>query len=420
MTTVEIDAVAPAVVRPAQGAGRRSWGPSVFLATAVGAVLLATPTVTQYEHGKSGTSYTSIGGFAQADYTSMTWTWFQPGLLLGVLVVGAVVLARRRPVLATGIALLPFLTVPLNDDRLFPQGWWLGLVAIAMLAALDGRRNALVPFLAATTVLAMWCFGGWVAVLPAGPSPVAYTVVNAWLLFGAWFTIQVVAVGAFAGAGVVWRARIRSRDAAVIEQHALEVESLAGERARLARDLHDVVAHHVSLVAVRAESAPYVHPGLDDTARGVLAAIATDAREALTELRQVLVVLQRTDHSDDRTPQPTACDVDQLVVSAVAAGQPIEVVGTWRDISAANGYVLYRAVQEGLTNARRHAPGTTTRLVRRQDDGGVGFSLSNPAERADEPGRGLIGMRERVEALGGTFGTQVVDGTFVLDIWLTA
>nr|WP_281362264.1 histidine kinase [Cellulomonas humilata] len=224
------------------------------------------------------------------------------------------------------------------------------------------------------------------------------------------------AVGISAAIGAGYRSSARHAAAHVTEQHALVVESLAGERARLARDLHDVVAHHVSLVAVRAESAPFVHPDLNDDARGVLAAIATDAREALTELRQVLVVLQRTSDEGERTPQPTACDVDDLVASAVAAGQAVTLDGEWRDVPPATGYVLYRAVQEGLTNARRHAPGVTARLSRMQANGAVGFRMTNPAERVAEPGRGLIGMRERVEALGGTMTAVMDDEEFVLEI----
>jgi signal transduction histidine kinase len=172
----------------------------------------------------------------------------------------------------------------------------------------------------------------------------------------------------------------------------------------------------VSLVAVRAESAPFVHPDLNDDARAVLAAIATDAREALTELRQVLVVLQRTSDEGERAPQPTACDVDDLVSSAIAAGQPVDLDGEWREVPPATGYVLYRAVQEGLTNARRHSAGAVTSLNRMQTDDAVGFRMTNPAEREAEPGRGLIGMRERVEALGGTMTAVVVDKEFVLEV----
>jgi signal transduction histidine kinase len=73
-------------------------------------------------------------------------------------------------------------------------------------------------------------------------------------------------------------------------------------------------------------------------------------------------------------------------------------------------------VQEGLTNARRHAPGSATTLVRTQSDDAVGFRMSNPAQHDGDPGRGLIGMRERVEALGGTMTAVIVDDVFVLEI----
>jgi len=383
------------VLRLAQGAGRRAWGPSVFLAVVVGAFLLLTPTNAM------------VDGYAES-----SWQFRLPvGLVAGGLVVAGVVVGRRWPVRGTLLALLPFLATAITGW--FAYGWWLGLLAIAMLAALDGIGRALVPYAATLLVAAWYCRSTIVALLPIGEVTsgnldgilVVYAVIVTLLVAGAWI---------FGLARRVWA---RGIEVDAVEQHALEVESLAGERARLARDLHDVVAHHVSLVAVRAESAPYVHPSLNDEARAVLAAIAADAREALTELRQVLVVLQRTDASD-RAPQPTACDVDALVESAVAAGQPIDVVGTWADIGPAIGYVLYRAVQEGLTNARRHAPGATTHLVRTQDEQRVGFTLSNPAQSVDEPGRGLIGMRERVESLGGTLDAEVVDGRFVLAVSL--
>ena len=104
----------------------------------------------------------------------------------------------------------------------------------------------------------------------------------------------------------------------------LEVESLAGERARLARDLHDVVAHHVSLVAVRAESAPYLHPGLNDDARE-RAGGDRDGRPrgpdgAAAGARRPAAHVDES----ERAPQPTACDVDDLVAAAIAAGQPID------------------------------------------------------------------------------------------------
>nr|WP_281358973.1 histidine kinase [Isoptericola chiayiensis] len=257
--------------------------------------------------------------------------------------------------------------------------------------------------------------------LPIGPvtagSADAREVVEAGVLY----TVAVaVIVGAAAAVRLVRESRRRSDRAAAVERHALEVESVATERARLARDLHDVVAHHVSLVAVRAESAPYTHPDMNDDARRVLAEIADDARSALGELRQVLSVLQRT-AGPGRAPQPTACDVADLVDQARAAGQDVTLTGRCDGVPDAPGYVLYRAAQEALTNARRHAPGAPTTVELTHAAQVAGLRVTNPVDRTDAvvvPGRGLTGMRERVEALGGALTAGVEDSAFALVVTL--
>ncbi|WP_163540933.1 sensor histidine kinase [Occultella kanbiaonis] len=216
-----------------------------------------------------------------------------------------------------------------------------------------------------------------------------------------------------------WRAAVRLREAWAVRKRAMQVEIRARERARLARDLHDVVAHHVSLVAVRAESAPYTRPDIDTAAREVLADIATDARAALGELRQVLGVLQRSEDAVELAPQPTGADVGILVADARAAGQVVEVRGDWGPVPAAAGYVLYRAAQEALTNARRHASAAPVTLRRDRRGDVLGLTVSNPVDRqadAGASGRGLVGMRERVESLGGSLEAQTTDGTFTLRV----
>lgn len=399
-----------AVIADAPSATTADWRervPSIVAASLVAGFLLVTPRVVGY----------------YADYDGSSGWDVVPGVDLfavvaGACVVVAVLLGRRWPVWSTLLALLPFLAVPWHGA--FIWGWWLAILAVAALAALDGLRRAIVPTAAALLVVAWYCGTETPAYLPIGPVTSGTQPGYRWITLVIYTFWVLAVVGVAAALGASRRSRRRAVAAYVTEQHALQIESLAGERARLARDLHDVVAHHVSLVAVRAESAPYLHPGLNDDARGVLAAIALDAREALTELRQVLVVLQRTSDEGDRAPQPTACDVDTLVASAVAAGQSVEIEGAWRDVPPAVGYVLYRAVQEGLTNARRHAPGTTARLAKTQTGDFVGFALSNPVDGGTSEGRGLIGMRERVEALGGTMSAVVVDKRFVLEIALPA
>ncbi|MEG3614246.1 sensor histidine kinase [Isoptericola haloaureus] len=337
----------------------------------------------------------------------------------GLSCVTAVVLARRRPFTATALAAWPFVTIPLLGQ--FVWGWWLALLMITCLVVQDSWRRAAVP-LVATLATAWWYVVSDVpAMLPIGPvtagSADAREVVEAGVLY----TVAVaVVVGAAAAIRLVRESWRRSDRAAAVEQHALEVESVATERARLARDLHDVVAHHVSLVAVRAESAPYTHPDLDANARRVLAEIADDARSALGELRQVLSVLQRTEGSG-RAPQPTACDVAGLVDEARAAGQDVTLTGDCDDVPDAPGYVLYRAAQEALTNARRHAPGSPTTVELTHAAQVAGLRVTNPVDRADAvvvPGRGLTGMHERVEALGGTLTAGVEASAFVLVVAL--
>lgn len=354
----------------------------------------------------------------------------------GIAALAGILLARRHPWGATLFPLAPILLSSLWTGSIV-WGWFAAVVSVASVAALDGLRRALVPTAAAIGLALFYCGTTVPALLPIGEvtagnqTPEGMSATS-WLgldsrttsVFVAYLVAILAVVGVSWAAGAVRRARATRTVAEQTERRALAVESAAAERSRLARDLHDVVAHHVSLVAVRAESAPYQYPNLDPEARTVLAAIADDARAALGELRQVLTVLQRTeDAAAERVPQPGAADVDALVADARSAGQVVEAVGTWTDVPAAQGYALFRAVQEGLSNARRHAPGAAVRLERRQTDDAVGFALANPNRGAagdGPPGRGLLGMRERVEALGGMMTAGRAGEAFVLDVELPA
>ncbi|MFC4616861.1 sensor histidine kinase [Cellulomonas algicola] len=409
MSTLPLAGPAAAAVPSAVAALRRSL-PSIVLATLVGAFLLASPALDGVVYGDgSWVSYGTAPG-ASSGYV----------LAALVVVVVGVLLGRAHPVWATVLVLLPFLGYAWLGW--WAYGWWLALVAVAMLAALDGPVRAVVPVVAAVGVALWFCAAPVVASVPIG-----LTDSGSGSGFSAYvFVAHVVAVGAAvslaAAAGSSARSRARTRAAESQERRALEVESAAAERARLARDLHDVVAHHVSLVVVRAESAPFQYPDLDDDAREVLAAVAADGRQALGELRQVLTVLRRSEAADgaERAPQPGAQDVDALVAAARDAGQEVRVSGAWRDIDEPTGYVLYRVVQECLTNARRHAFGEPVDVELRSDARGVGLVVRNaftqPApERPVVPGRGLVGMRERVEALGGLLDVRTAGGQFVVE-----
>lgn len=228
------------------------------------------------------------------------------------------------------------------------------------------------------------------------------------------------------GADLARRSAERSASLSVREGAVTRDAAVLDERARLARDLHDVVAHHVSLIAVRAETAPYAVEDLGAGGRQVLADIAEDARRALDELRGVLGVLRRASDDPALAPQPTAADVPALVARAAASGEQVrwthEPDGL-ETIPPAIGYAGYRVVQEALTNARRHAPGRPVEVTCRPGGRGmwlrvvtdVGRPLGSPA-----PGRGLTGARERVEALEGRFAAGPVADSFVVEAEIPA
>jgi signal transduction histidine kinase len=181
------------------------------------------------------------------------------------------------------------------------------------------------------------------------------------------------------------------------------------ERARIARELHDVVAHHMSLIAVRAETAPYRLGELPEQARGEFAEISKESREALTEMRRLLGVLRSEGEQAPVAPQPGLADLSTLVGAARAAGTPVEltVEGELAGVPAAADLSAYRIVQESLSNAARHAAGAPVELLLRRAEGELYLRVSNgpgaagPANPPGEPGQGVRGMRERVTMLGG-------------------
>jgi signal transduction histidine kinase len=190
------------------------------------------------------------------------------------------------------------------------------------------------------------------------------------------------------------------------------VESTArGERARIARELHDVVAHHISMVVVQAEGARLAVPGLPAAGAQRLSAIGDTARAALVEMRQLLGVLRESAQVDaaDRHPQPGLDQVTALIDEArEASGAATRLIlrGAPVPLDPSVELVAYRIVQEALTNARRHAPGAAVdveltfadaELQLRVRDNGPGPDPSGPLG-----GHGVEGMRERAAAVGGT------------------
>ncbi|WP_420112370.1 sensor histidine kinase [Pseudactinotalea sp.] len=376
---------------------------TVALAAVVAAFLVATP-------GTAPDVERSIGFTPQFGYV----------IAAGVVAVAGVALAPRWPVAATLGMLAPFLG--LLWFRWFMWGWLLALLAATVAVTYRrGWRHGAVPA-AGSALIALWyCTTDVVALLPIGPVTSGAEAGEGWISLVV-YLVAIVAVFLTAGAvrlshSATERQRVATRES----EEATAVATLAAERARMAHDLHDVVAHHISLVAVRAESAPF-QQDLDAPARQLLADIGDDARAALAELRHALAVLRRTDDEPAATrPQPTATEIEELLEQARSAGQEIELAGEWGTVPAAAGYVLYRAVQEGLTNARRHAPGEKVTITRTRGAAVVGLEMANRTAApggAFAPGRGLLGMGERVAALGGSLQAGVLDGVATLVVSL--
>ncbi|WP_242911281.1 sensor histidine kinase [Actinomadura terrae] len=195
------------------------------------------------------------------------------------------------------------------------------------------------------------------------------------------------------------------------EQHREDLarQAVLEERARIARELHDVVAHHMSVIAMQAEAAPYKIPDLPDAARQTFGIVRDAAREALTETRRVVGLLRSDDDGAERAPQPGLDRLDDLVSTSRRYGLSVATVitGVPRPLDAGVDLSAYRIVQESLSNAARYAPGSRvhvevrygsdTLTVRVTDDG----ARSTP-EESHGGGHGLVGMRERVTMLGGT------------------
>ncbi|MEU9947660.1 sensor histidine kinase [Streptomyces poriferorum] len=201
------------------------------------------------------------------------------------------------------------------------------------------------------------------------------------------------------------------------EREAQSKVAVAAERARIARELHDVVAHNVSVMVVQADGAAYVMDAAPDQARQALETISSTGRQALAEMRRLLGVLRTGDapETGEYVPQPDVEQIEDLIEKVRAAGLAVDfrVEGTPRSLPSGVELTAYRIVQEALTNTRKHGgpnAGASVRLV--YFDDGLGLLVEDDGRGAahelyedggaDGAGHGMIGMRERVGMVGGT------------------
>jgi signal transduction histidine kinase len=190
-------------------------------------------------------------------------------------------------------------------------------------------------------------------------------------------------------------------------------EAVATERARIARELHDVVAHSMSVMVVQAGAARAVLGHDPDEAADALRRVEDTGRTGLAEMRRLLGILKSDGDETGVSPQPGLAQMDELLDRMRAAGVPVEsmVEGRARPLPPGVDLTAYRVVQEALTNTLKHAGRAHARVVIRYRDGALDLEVVDdgrgppPAGSAPGDGHGLVGMRERVELFGGTLDT---------------
>ena len=196
------------------------------------------------------------------------------------------------------------------------------------------------------------------------------------------------------------------------------------ERTRIARDLHDVVAHHMSMVVVSAQTAQYRHDGVPPGVQAEFETIAATGRQALNEIRGLLGVLRSDAELPELAPAPLISDLPELFSSTQRAGVPVtwRIEGSTAVVGDLIGATVYRIVQECLANASRHAAGSPVTADVNITADGVGIEMRNrlttPPSVPAVPGLGIAGMRERATAVGGVVAVHDDDGEFVVWAYL--
>ncbi|MEU7919320.1 sensor histidine kinase [Micromonospora zamorensis] len=296
---------------------------------------------------------------------------------------------------------------------------------VASFAVLFTARNR--PFRQAVVVAAVGVAGEAVQAvwrpipsLPYGWRLVLMTAAYAALLgWGTWARARHALLAALRDRA--WRAEQ--------EQERRVVEARAAERNRIAREMHDVLAHRLSLLAAAAGAMEYRPDAPSERLSAAAGVIRASAHHALDELREVITLLRSDDAEapGDTPPGQTLADLPRLVEEARAAGQHIEVddpLGPPVEVPPTVGRTAYRIAQEGLTNARKHAAGQPVRLaLGGAPDSGLSITVSNPTTpdsgATGHDGAGLIGLAERAALTGGRV-THHIDaaGRFHLTAWL--
>lgn len=320
------------------------------------------------------------------------------------LALGLVLLLRRRfPFGAPASMLIGAAAVSLVDGRFMPYtfaGFLIALTAVFLLGMQEDRRQALIGLGVALAALAI--------IVAADPAPVGADVVIIPLIF-----VMVWLFG-FGLSRKLEEAREAEERAAQVELRRAEEAraAVAEERARIARELHDVVGHAVSVMTVQASGVRRLLTPDQEREREALLIVEQTGREALAEMRRLVGVLRRPEEAPALAPQPSLQHLERLVEQAREAGLPVEVQiqGEAIELPAGVDLTAYRLVQEGLTNAMKHANATRAEVIVRYGPDGVELTVSDDGRgssdgKAESGGHGLVGMRERVAVYGGELET---------------
>ncbi|MDI3420343.1 sensor histidine kinase [Streptomyces luteolus] len=345
---------------------------------------------------------------------------FLEGSVSGVLAALPVLLTLFRPVASFWLSLaVTVLMVPLSLEPIFPwtaPGFAAHLFVLVLVTCRSRPRVALEMWLLTVAFAAV--LGLFIG--ESGPTLVM-TVLSGLAL----------AVAASVRGWSSARREVVAKEREVVAKEEVTLferskRTLLEERTTIARELHDVVAHHMSVVAIQAEAAPYRVENPPPELAQAFATIRENAVAALTELRRVLGVVRAEDYEAPDAPQPTLGDLGALLDNVREAGLTVDqaVTGAARALPQGVELSAYRIVQEALSNALRHAPGATAKVEVSYVLGGLGLRIVNGpptglVKASPGAGHGLTGMGERVAMLDGEMTTGATqDGGYEVAVFL--
>ena len=330
-----------------------------------------------------------------------------PAIVLAVVAGGSLVLRRSAPlaVLATTLAATVAI-VALDED---PSGASV-LIALYTTAALRERRVSLAAL--AVTAATAATLSAVAADAPGRDTSATFGAIIAVVV-----TVGVWGLGAYAQTQRRYRRELQERAAsAEREREQLARIAVHEERASIARELHDIVAHSVSVMLVGVRGARDVLRTSPDTADDTLARVEQSGEQSLAELRRILALLREPAQRTESRPQPSLAELNELAASYREAGLPVrlEVIGRPKPLPGGVELSVYRIVQEALTNALKHSAPASVTVTLGYHDSHLELEVvddgSPAAPGAATTGQGLVGMRERVALLGGELQTGPREG----------